>query len=221
MSNQDFVPVNDGKFVEWAKNLLENVKDNISAWGVPETAFDDVDKLVSDLSDCYVVAETPATRTSTAILAKNEARKAAEKGVRELVKAYITYNPQVTDTNRSDMGLPIHKTSHTPVPAPTTIPEGTVELPSPAVVRIHFRDKDEEGKSKPTGVHGCEIAWAVLDTPPTDWSNLIHSAFDTHTPVEFTFTGEERGKSLYFALRWENTRGVKGHWSEIQSAIIP
>jgi hypothetical protein len=32
---------------------------------------------------------------------------------------------------------------------------------------------------------------------------------------------EDRGKKLYFALRWENTRGEKGPWSEIHSTIIP
>jgi hypothetical protein len=31
----------------------------------------------------------------------------------------------------------------------------------------------------------------------------------------------QRGKTVYFALRWENTRGEKGPWSEIMSAIIP
>jgi hypothetical protein len=28
-------------------------------------------------------------------------------------------------------------------------------------------------------------------------------------------------KTLYYALRWENTRGEKGLWSEIGMAIAP
>jgi hypothetical protein len=70
-------------------------------------------------------------------------------------------------------------------------------------------------------VHGAEIAWAILDTPPVNWDALTHSSFDTHTPFRLTFGGDQRGKTLYFALRWENTTGEKGPWNEIQNAIIP
>jgi hypothetical protein len=35
------------------------------------------------------------------------------------------------------------------------------------------------------------------------------------------FENDQRGKTVYFALRWENTRGEKGPWSAIQIAIIP
>jgi hypothetical protein len=66
-----------------------------------------------------------------------------------------------------------------------------------------------------------ELAWAILPAPTVDWKELIHSSFDTHTPLRLTFDGTERGKTVYFALRWENTRGEKGPWSEIMSAIIP
>ncbi|MDR0728658.1 MAG: hypothetical protein LBF19_00825, partial [Prevotellaceae bacterium] len=77
------------------------------------------------------------------------------------------------------------------------------------------------GRAKPAGVHGAEIAWAILDTPPDDWGALTHSSFDTHTPFRLSFPGDDRGKTLYFALRWENTTGEKGLWSDIQSVIIP
>jgi hypothetical protein len=89
------------------------------------------------------------------------------------------------------------------------------------VVEIHFRDADSDRKAKPAGVHGVEVAWAVLDATPENWEELTHSSFDTHTPLVLSFERDQRGKTLYFALRWENTTGEKGHWSDIQSAIIP
>jgi hypothetical protein len=119
------------------------------------------------------------------------------------------------------MGLPIHKTTHTPAREPTTVPEAEVKLPSPGVVEIHFRDAESDRRAKPEGVHGAEIAWAILPAPTVDWKELNHSTFDTHTPQRLTFDGTERGKTVYFALRWENTRGEKGPWSEIMNAIIP
>jgi hypothetical protein len=50
---------------------------------------------------------------------------------------------------------------------------------------------------------------------------LIHSEFDTASPFTLNFQGHERGKTVYFCLRWENTVGEKGPWGEIYSAIVP
>jgi hypothetical protein len=61
----------------------------------------------------------------------------------------------------------------------------------------------------------------ISDVPVVDVNELIHSAFDTRTPFSLEFQGHERGKTVYLALRWENTRGEKGPWSSVQSAIIP
>jgi hypothetical protein len=99
--------------------------------------------------------------------------------------------------------------------------DAVVDATSPATLTIHFHDHGSEKKAKPKGVHGAEAAWEILDTPPTDWSQLTHSVFDTNSPLVLTFNGDQRGKTLYFAMRWENTRGEKGPWSDIMSAIIP
>jgi hypothetical protein len=88
-------------------------------------------------------------------------------------------------------------------------------------VEIHVTDSASRRKAKPAGVHGFETAWAILDAPPTTWEQLVHSSFCTRTPLRISFEGDKRGKTLYFALRWENTRGVKGPWTTIFTAIIP
>jgi hypothetical protein len=46
-------------------------------------------------------------------------------------------------------------------------------------------------------------------------------AFDTRSPYTFRFEENQRGQTVFFCLRWENTTGQKGPWSEIVSAIIP
>ncbi|MDR1553335.1 MAG: hypothetical protein LBS69_07730 [Prevotellaceae bacterium] len=217
----DFIPKTDSKFAVWLKTLNNYLSAKATEWNIPQAEIRELDTLAADFDAALETAENPSTRTKVTIQAKNDARHAAESKTRTLLKAYVTYNPAVTDPDRDAMGLPIHKTTRTPVPVPHTVPEAEVRLPSPAVVEIHFRDSESEHKSKPEGVHGAEIAWAILDTPPVDWKQLIRSSFDTHTPLRLTFEGTERGKTLYFALRWENTRGDKGPWSEIVSAIIP
>jgi hypothetical protein len=88
-------------------------------------------------------------------------------------------------------------------------------------VEVDFFDAETGQKAKPKGVHGVEIKWRMLDIPPSTVEELIYSAFDTRTPFTLEFEENERGRTIYFALRWENTRGEKGPWSDISSAIIP
>jgi hypothetical protein len=217
----DFVPKGDRQFLDWLTLVVNYLKNMFGLWKIPETEQQKVEQLLANFAAAFGLYDNPQTHTPAAVTAKREAHKAAETGIRALLKAYVTFNPLVTDEDRRNMQLPIHKTTRTDAPVPTTLPEVEVKSPAPAVVELHFHDSGSTNRAKPEGVHGVEIGWEILDTPPDDWSKLTHSAFDTHTPYVFTFSGLERGKILYFALRWENTRGEKGHWTEIQSTIIP
>jgi hypothetical protein len=164
----------------------------------------------------------PAERTPAKIATLKTAEKQFIEVYRLLYNGYLRSNPLVTDTDLVAMGLPKHPTgAKTPPSPPDTVIESTADTSKIGIIGINFRDKNEKGTAKPKGVRGAEIAYAILDTPPTDWSELIHSAFDTRTPAELTFSGNDRGKTLYYALRWENNVGQKGPWSEIYSAIIP
>jgi hypothetical protein len=217
----DFIPAADKQFLVWLKNLIAYLLQKYEAWNIPSTEITEFDALIVAFDDALSIAENPATRTKVAVQAKNDARKAVKRKARALLKAFVTFNSAVTNADRDAMGLPIYKTGRTPAPVILTVPFAEVMLPSPAVVEIHFRDSEKLKRAKPAGAHGVEIAWAVRDDPPEDWSELVHSSFDTRTPYRLTFDGFQRGKTLYFALRWENTRGEKGPWSEIYNTIIP
>jgi hypothetical protein len=118
----------------------------------------------------------------------------------------------------------VHKTTRTPVPPPTDKPDFTIEQLGGSRLVVHFHAHDEErerANAKPFGVRGAEIIWAVLETPPTVYEDLVHSVFDTRSPYTFQFNLNDAGKRFYCCLRWENTTGQKGPWSPIESAIIP
>jgi hypothetical protein len=70
-------------------------------------------------------------------------------------------------------------------------------------------------------MHGAEARWVLSQTPPVDWSELQNSDFATRSPFRLTFEGHDRGKWLYFAVRWETNRGKKGPWTDIASCIVP
>ncbi|MDR1865854.1 MAG: hypothetical protein LBR08_09835 [Bacteroidales bacterium] len=61
----------------------------------------------------------------------------------------------------------------------------------------------------------------LLAEAPKSYDYLIHLTFRTRSPCTFRFDLSDAGKRCYFCLRWENTRGEKGPWSEIISAVVP
>ncbi|MDR1584168.1 MAG: hypothetical protein LBS55_13105 [Prevotellaceae bacterium] len=222
MLNKDFIPKKDRDFLSWAINFLKYLLSILARITFPNDVYLELVTLRDDFAQKFETAEEPATRTKLTVQAKKTARKTLEKRLRQAVKEYLTFNHAVTDEDRDGLGLPIYKDKRTPAPVATKAPDFDVDTSVIGRVGINFYEKDGDHKrGKPAGQHCVEIAWAILDTPPARWDELIHSAADTHTPYTFVFENDRRGKTLYFALRWENTTGQKGPWSEIQSAIIP
>ncbi|MDR2764871.1 MAG: hypothetical protein LBB90_07560 [Tannerella sp.] len=167
--------------------------------------------------------KNPAERTPTKTVKLNEAEDAFVAVYRQLYTGFLKSNPLVTNDDLQSMGMPLRNSSRTPARIPDTNPDADTDTSQMRRVKISFYENDGiHKKGKPDGVHGAEILWEVLDTfSEVHLDDLKHSSFDTRTPFVLDFTDEQRGKILYFALRWENTRGQKGPFGPILNAVIP
>jgi hypothetical protein len=222
MKNNYFLPRADLAFLQWAVNFLAGLALIFQRIGFPETVYNQLKALLDTFSEKFGIAESPQTRTKASVQEKNDARKSLEKSIQQAYGEYLMRNHLVTDADRDNLGLPIYKTTRTPSPVATTYPDSDVDSSTLRRLTIHFFDQgNKHSKAKPVGQHGAEILWMISDTPIINVEDLLHSSFDTHTPFTLQFKGEERGKTVYFCLCWENTRGEKGPWSPIQSAVIP
>jgi hypothetical protein len=216
----DFIPHQDGAFLEWTKTLLAYVSPKLTAFNIPAETLTPIQGQMTAYETAFEAAQNP-NRGKVDVLNKNEAKEALTASLRGFIKGYLTYNPAVSDADKENMGLPLHDGTRTPVPVPATIPE--LELDSSVIrqITVHFRDAGSDKRGKPAHVHGVELRWGLLNTPPVSVEDLKNSAFDTASPYTFTFAEPERGKALYICPRWENNKGDKGPWGEIVKAIIP
>ncbi|MDR1552305.1 MAG: hypothetical protein LBS69_02425 [Prevotellaceae bacterium] len=222
MSTTDYIPHQDGKFLQWVNNFINYLGTTARKFDFPEDLYTDLTAQHADFVQKLTAAEEPATRTKLTVKAKNDARAAFKTAIRKAVKEYLANNHLVTDEDREGLGIPVHKTTRTPAPVATTYPDFDVDSSVIRRLTIHFYDQgSKKSKAKPAGQHGAEIKWAILDAPPATLGDLNQSSFDTHTPFTLQFDENQRGLTVYFCLCWENTRGEKGPWSEIVSAIIP
>jgi hypothetical protein len=216
----DYIPTNLVGFILFIDDLVAAVIANKTRWDIPDAEATDLQTAYAAFKALFAQSENPATRTSVVIAQRNDARTALIQKMRQLIEFRIRRNPAITTADLVAMHLKPYKPP-SPSPAPTTIPEIEIETPHPRVVRLRFRENAARYWGKPAGVHGLECLWVMAETPPTHINDLLHSAFATRNPLEFSFDEYERGKRIYFAARWEGGTGKKGLWSDIFSAVIP
>ena len=166
--------------------------------------------------------ENPATRTPIIIV---DMKNAEAKFIAQYRKLYrlLKANPLVTDTDLIGMGFHARPDSgRKPAPVAGETPEFSVAAIADHRLRIgYWSDNATRRGKKPKGQHGVEIRWRFADEPVNDPEELTHSIFSTTSPAILAFNGKDHGRSLYLALRWENTRGEKGPWSAARQAFVP
>ncbi|MDR0728723.1 MAG: extracellular solute-binding protein [Prevotellaceae bacterium] len=222
MSKPTSIPKKDADFNVRQNMIVTTANTNRTAWNLDaDWLDDDVLPKKADWEAAWAAYENPETRTHIITYNKQKKREAYEKVLWKLVKN-LQSNPRVTDEDLRAMGIVVPSSTRTPAKVADEAPDMDVDTSVMGRIGVHFFERGSGHKrGKPAGQHCVEIAWMLSDVPPTRWDELTHSAVDTNSPYTFVFEHDQRGKTLYFALRWENTRGEKGPWSDILSAIIP
>jgi hypothetical protein len=215
-----FIPESDAHFDVWQSILVPNLEVKATKFGIPPEELDAVLTQQGRWKNSYAAASNPATRTAGAIKEKQEARKVYETVLRRVIKGYITYNPAITDQEREDLGLPVHDTKPTPAPPITSRPEVEVRFPQIQQHLLVVRDSELRSRAMPAHAAGFEVWRRVGDPAPVsdaDWQLVVQAP---HSPYELTYGEAESGLRVYYRVRWMNTRGVPGPWSETVSAVI-
>ncbi|MDR1898966.1 MAG: hypothetical protein LBQ55_03060 [Treponema sp.] len=217
----DYIPAGDEAFLDWARTLYNYALAHFADWGGIPTPATSLGALLGNYLTAFTTAQKP-NRGRVDVLAKNQARDALKKAVRVYVKAWLINNPLVTDEDRLAMGLPVHKTTKTPVVPPRTAPVLDIDTRTRRRLIIDYRDEASTRRAKPKNVHGIEIRWAILDHPPASILELIRSSFDTDPPLVLDFDESDRGKRVYLCGHWEIGReGGEGPDGAIVEVIIP
>ena len=215
----DYIPKKDAELAPWSANFTAEVTANADTWGIPSGEVSALQTASTAFATLQAKADSPA-RTAIIVAEKNAARHTLETKIRELARFRLK-NPVITDAQRIALGLHVRDTTYTTIPVPKTRPELDIDVADFRRLKVAFHDQGSDSKAKPYGTVGAVIACAVLDAPPADPGALTRTVLATRTPYTLAFTEEERGKTVYIAICWQNEKGERGPWSEIESAIVP
>lgn len=218
--SEDFIPRTDAEFDAWQKNLVSYATKNQAALNLAAPDLAALTSLQADWETKYAANITAQAAARGAREAKDESRENYEEGLRAFNRTSQA-TPSVTDENRIGMGLPAAtRGERTPVPTPTTRPVVNVDTGQRLRHIISWVDEATPNRrARPDGVIGCQI-WNKVGAQPTGPTDLAYVIMDPRSPYIIEYEDEDAGKTAYYMLRWVNSRGETGPWSQTVSATI-
>jgi hypothetical protein len=177
-------------------------------------------QLVSNAPNASAAVTTAETAYNNAIAVRNAARAVAEPQMRAINRS-VQAKAGVADLLKTGMGLPLHDTTPSRAPAPTTRPVLLVDTSERLQHKITFHDEANlKSRAKPPGVSEIEI-WCKIGAPaPADFNDCALVATSPKNDVVITCKGADAGKPAHYMARWKSTRGEFGPWSETVVASI-
>ena len=216
----DYIPDSDADFFAWLDKLVNYVVESPAALQLVAADVTPLATLRDQFRDSLGYNDTAQATARSTRVAKDNLRANIEEVIRPFVMR-LQGTASVTDAQREYLEITVRSTTRTRVAAPTTRPVVTIDTRQRLEHTIAFVDElTPSSRAKPDGVRGCEVWTKVDGAAPTDPSELKYLATDTRTPYVVEFEGAQAGKIAYYMLRWVNTRGETGPWSQTVSATI-
>ena len=221
MASHKLFPSREGDFNGWSNHYSQTLIENAEQYFLTDREVKDLKKLQAEWDRDYSAAIKASDEARAATEAKNSSRSALEQTVRNTARRIMADN-RVANSLRKDAGLPVYKTTRTPVPVPSTAPRGQVVETNRLEHSVLVTDSNTPTKrSKPHGVIGCEVMMRISDTQSLDPKDYHLIGLWTRFPEVVEFDAENAGKTAHYLFRWFNTKGEKGPWSAVTSATIP
>ena len=204
----DYMPKRNADFLEWSRSFSQQINAAPTQFGLTPLQTSEYAALHAAFADAYHTAATPSTRTPPSIEAKRQARRAAERVARLLVRI-IQATPTVTNAQKVGLALTVRDRSQMLVARPTESPRLFTKLLHGSTVRITLLGVNTTSRSKPEGVAGAMVFSYVGDVPPGDFSQWDQMA-TTNPRLTMTFNDVVPGAKVWLAAAWFNPRMERG-----------
>ena len=215
------LPNNEAEFRAWATNFIDQVAGHSQLYHLDAERIQQLQAELGEFDSSIADAIRARDTALAATRHKNDLRSNFEDNIRVAIRM-IQANDKVTDSAREAAGVHVPKSTRTPVAIPSTGPIGFVMATDRLEHTLSFANSvTPTRRAKPAGVTGCEVYLYIGSDTPQSPSRYTFHMLSTRTPQRITFTDDDAGKTANYLLRWLNTKGQHGPWSQVISATIP
>ena len=212
----------DSELLAWSATFSGKINGgNPATFGLTAELATDYQAKQAAFAEAMAAVQDVDTRTRTDVVTKRECRKALVAASRQLVNVCEAW-PQMTDTKRSQLNLPIRDRDPTPTPRPTSAPILDVVSQVGLTVTIALRDaSDSTRRRRPDGVMGATILSHVGETAPATIDGWTFQGNTSKTTVDITFPPmTPRGARVWVTAVWYNRRSQSGAPSRPLSTYV-
>jgi hypothetical protein len=234
--NSNWLPGRRENQLLMAKNWYTVLNQQYSAWGVPSQEITALNTLIGE-ADTALTAAMSAERTPV-ITAQCKAAFDALIEKMRFIKSRYFLTPPLTDTDLISLELKPKDTTYTPVPPPTGQAEADITRPGVHLLELHLRPVSGTPAEAARSDYGYRIYYGIMPSGgasvetatgpkrelmkiPVSGEELPHSKFTRRKKERFDFDQGDSGKTVYFCIRYENSKGESGPWGPMFSSIIP
>lgn len=216
---EDYIPRGDAELLEFAQNFVDKIDGNEAYYGLKAADSPVLTERLDSLRAAYNNYNAVQTTVQSALRAKDAERTALVAQLRSLART-VQKADAVTNAKRADLQITIPDSFSVPDGPPQSRPAAEIDTSEPLRHTVKFYDLESEGRGKPPGVRGAEI-WCKTDGAATmNEEDYRYLGTDTASPYLAVHKPENVGKQAHYLLRWVNTRGEYGAWSNPVSATI-
>ena len=148
----------------------------------------------------------------TPIPANKKNRKIAQREatyeLRGFVNQFLRYLA-VTDSDRIAMGIHNRDAVRTPSPVSSSVPEIETDSSGIRILSIRMRKHGAKSWAKPSPQHESKMGHS--GKPPQPCRRLPHTASAIANHITLRLEEAERGRRVFFAGRWVNSKKEAGH----------
>lgn len=203
-------PQKQSEFVPWAANYKTKLKATPSRYSVTVAQADENEDLYDAFLLKWNVCQVPATKTTPAVEAKNEALQTLRSNISMLARI-INGSPTTTNEMRSELGLPQHAETASPINPPTEKPVMEIVEIDGRIVRINLRTVGTPRRGKPPFVWGANVYSFVGDAPPSDINAWVLEGESTRPDFSVEFPASTpAGSRVFLCACWKSPRLMTG-----------
>jgi hypothetical protein len=217
----DYIPRSDLDLSTWAGTFIDHLEDCAAELGISPATIQTLRAGQQSFDTSHGEFLAAQTAAAAAFESKDGARKELISNLRS-VSQQVQANPAATDVHRSALGITIKgRRKRAYIDSVEGAPAPTIDTGSHLrhVMRIQNRTSDGVTGVRPAGVIGCEL-WRTFGQPPAEDKELLFAGLATRTRFVVEYDAEDAGKSVYYMLRWIDSRGDTGDWSPTYVATV-
>jgi hypothetical protein len=217
--NSKWLPGSREGQLEMAKTWSTVLGSKAKALGIPAAELTDLNSRISMAAKALDAANGEGRGPVNT--AKCKAAFEAMVAKMRFIKERYFFMPPLTDADRISLGLKPKDKTRTPKAAPRGKFTGLTTRLSVGGMEFRIQSADDVPQDAPSVVNGYSIHYGIMPNAPLAGEALPHEKFTRRKKERFEFSAEDRGKTVYFCIRAQNSRGEVGPWGSIFQAIIP